>query len=308
MDENEILHALESLNLQIGEAVSSSDSIIGRRVRSVLDAFKHFDLFNLARSIRLMMPSNRPTQNPNAVNLDYAQWLSSLVHGDKSKKTVVYTCITGGYDNPQAPLYCPENVEYILFVPEDSSVCVSGWSIRKIPDSIIEKYDNTMVNRYIKLHPFDLFKDEFDVSVYVDGNLQPVSDLSYYASCIKDRVGFSAHRHSRRSCVYDEIKACRLMQKGSANNLRSYKKRLEDLGFPHGYGLIECNVLATDLSSNLAKKIYDEWWNELFDSGCMRDQVILPYVLWKNDISIDDVETMGNNVWRDTKLRGFKHN
>ena len=255
-----------------------------------------------------MMPSNRPTQNPNANNLDYAQWLASLVHGDKTKKTVVYTCITGGYDTPQAPLYYPDNVEYVMLISDNDLISAPGWSTRAIPDAIIRKFDNTMANRYIKFHPHDLFKDEFDVAVYVDGNLQPVSDLSYYASCIKNNVGISAHRHSRRSCAYDEIKVCRLMRKGNASKLQSYKEVLEEFGFPREYGLIECNVLATDLNSNLARKIYDEWWNELLNSGCMRDQVILPYILWKNDILIDDVATMGNNVWRDTKLRSFKHN
>ena len=47
--------------------------------------------------------------------------------------------------------------------------------------------------------------------------------------------------------------------------------------------------------------------NEFVESGSLRDQISLPYVLWKNNINIKQVSTLGNNVYQNSKLFKIDH-
>ena len=53
--------------------------------------------------------------------------------------------------------------------------------------------------------------------------------------------------------------------------------------------------------------LLEKWWNEFYMSESLRDQLSLPYVLWKNGYSIDQVGTLGNNVYDNTKLQITPH-
>ena len=68
------------------------------------------------------------------------------------------------------------------------------------------------------------------------------------------------------------------------------------------YILMSSLDINCDLMENYGKKLISEWWKEYcyFDSG--RDQLALPYVLWKNNIPIERVATMGYNAYRDSKI------
>ena len=78
-------------------------------------------------------------------------------------------------------------------------------------------------------------------------------------------------------------------------------------GFPLDYGLLECNVIAADLHSRLGRRIFSNWWDEFLASGSMRDQLALPYVLWKLGISFESAATMGRNAYADTKIFIAEH-
>ncbi len=77
---------------------------------------------------------------------------------------------------------------------------------------------------------------------------------------------------------------------------------------PTNYGLLECNVIVSDLKSENSAKILDEWWKEFVNSNSMRDQISLPYVLWKLKYNIEDIGNLGNNVRNNPKIQIIKHN
>ena len=50
-----------------------------------------------------------------------------------------------------------------------------------------------------------------------------------------------------------------------------------------------------------------EWWIEFNKSIVKRDQIVFPYILWKNGISINDIGCLGESVDRDGKFRKKVH-
>lgn len=71
--------------------------------------------------------------------------------------------------------------------------------------------------------------------------------------------------------------------------------------------MIECTVMVTLLESKKAKEIYNQWWDEFLKQGSLRDQLSFPFILWKNNIKISEVGTLGKNLYKNTKIRVYSH-
>lgn len=301
---NEITMALERLNKELIDLQQSQEYIKGQSICSYIHEIKQGNLKQLILKIKKKHSAKKQIvqlKRKEDVNV------STKTKNNSDKKIAVYSCITGGYDKLQEPFFYPFNIDYIMYL--SNVVCESqlGWSIRNIPDDILKLKDNSLINRYIKFHPFELLGKDYDYSIYIDGNITPVTDLTIFTEKINPEIGIAMHMHSQRNCVYDEAKACMILGKGQKANIEKQIKRYEDQGFPHNYGLLECNVIAVDLHNRNAKRIFDKWWEELMISKSGRDQLAFPYVLWTQGIEVEQVGTIGNNVFRNSKIQVHKH-
>ncbi|SEL56716.1 Protein of unknown function [Ruminococcus sp. YRD2003] len=220
------------------------------------------------------------------------------------KKIVVYTCISGKYDCGSEPRFTLNpNITYVMYTNQNIKSDI--WEIRPIPDSLSHLND-VQKNRYLKMHPHEFF-EEYDYSIYIDGNVQVISDMSGLVNVIDDSVGFAMHTHFIRDCIYQEAVACQTLKKGNAQGITDDVNRYLRERFPRHFGLLECTVFATDLHSDDSKELFDEWWNEFQISKSSRDQLSLPVVLWRNGVSIEKCGTMGNNLYRNPKFRVLSH-
>lgn len=220
------------------------------------------------------------------------------------KKIVVYSCIVGNYDSINEPIYFNDNVEYILF--SDKDIKSNFWKVRKIPTKILQYKNKTIINRYIKLHPLDFFKD-YDYSIYIDGNVKTLTDISGFVNCINKKTGIAMFRHHSRKCIYIEEKACLLQNKGNKDKIIKQIEKYKSEKFPTNYGLLEGTIIVSDLKNIKAKNLLEKWWEEFYNSESLRDQLSLPYVLWKNNYKIDDIGFLGNNIRACPKLLFFSH-
>ena len=75
---------------------------------------------------------------------------------------------------------------------------------------------------------------------------------------------------------------------------------------PHNYGLLQCNVIVREHHNEMCKKIMEEWWEE-FLKHPQRDQISLPYVLYKNKIPTNKISILGNNVYNNPSFRVILH-
>ena len=223
---------------------------------------------------------------------------------NRNIKILVYTCITGNYDNP-AQIYLKESCCDYKLITNNHNIKNNDWKIEYIPEELEKKYNNKELNRYYKMHPF--IYGEYDYSIYVDGNIDIISTVSDLEKCLNKKIGIAMHKHKDNDCVFEEAKLCRILKKGNKQKIEKLMQKYINEDMPLKYGLPECNIIMTDLKNSVSRKIFNEWWENLQKSGCERDQLIFPYVLWKNKIKTDDVMTLGNNVYRNSKFRVNTH-
>lgn len=221
-----------------------------------------------------------------------------------NERIAVYTCITGKYDNLIEPHIKPDNIDYFVVTSNEIS-SDSLW--KKIDINNFEEIKDLPDNlkcRYIKLHPYRIFK-EYKYSIYVDGNFEIYTDFSEHINRLS-KIGFSTFKHCQRKCVYEEIDACKLLHKANDSDIDKYHNRLINADMPKNYGLIETGMLVRKHNDKRCVKIMEDWWNEI-NSYIHRDQLTLPYVLYKNNVQIDEIATLGNNIRQDYSFEIVSH-
>lgn len=301
---NPYLQVIEELNCQNMDLIESEEYIEGQKVLNWKRIIKNHQVMKKIGDFFRHKKAQSVEQHAKE-NFDDTTWKRYLHLGSPDIKVVVYTCITGGYDALKEPLFKGSNTQYVMYTDNDNKCDDSKWCFYNIPD--IGELDKSHINRYIKMHPFELFASDYDFSIYIDGNVQAVSDLSVLPEMLQSEIGFSVHKHRYRDCIYDEEQVCEWKGKGNTQMMRSQMKRYMEEGFPAHFGLGECTVIVTDLRSPTARKIYDKWWEEYLHSGSYRDQLCLPYVIWKLGIKMDKICTLGNNLYRNKKIRVYSH-
>lgn len=292
---------LEYLN---NEYLSSEEYNLGKYVKYLQKLFREKKFIQLFRLLILHFSSNKKNNLKDVREKENKKiCVNNLI--TKEKKVAIYTCITGNYDKVENPIIMEKNCDYYLFT-NNNSITSDFWKITKIPDNIKELENNSKINRYIKMHPKELFPD-YDYSIYIDGNIQIVSTISQLITKINDSTGLAIHRHCSQNCIFQEVKVCRAYNKGNYKNMKNQINRYKKENFPRNYGMFECNMLISDLKNKKSEEIFDAWWEEYISSESFRDQLALPYVLWKNNFKINDVGIIGEDINKNYLLKINSH-
>lgn len=94
-----------------------------------------------------------------------------------------------------------------------------------------------------------------------------------------EKYDFATFKHAERTCIYQEIRACLAYKKDVPAVMAEQLRRYELEGYPYYNGLCETSVVARrDTAST--RTLGAMWWREI-DNGSVRDQLSLPYVLWR---------------------------
>lgn len=305
MTEKEMFGAIEQINKEKQELLNSDEYSLGASLKKYLGFLKKLDFFgfiksylNARRGLKVIRKyKNKQCEDKEVIYKEIP----------RNTKIAVYTCVTGNYDNIHTPLVKLENVDYYLLVDDYDKYkqYSSSFIVKQLPKEVINK-GNILANRYAKFHPLDFF-DDYDYSIYIDGGVRVVSDLRKIVSVCKEKTGLAMYRHSNRDDVYDEADVCLLLNRGNKDLIKKQIDRYRKEGFPSSYGLFEATLIASDLKNKNSKLLLDAWWEELIDSGSLRDQLALPYVLWKNNLSANDVGYLGNNVYDNYALDFYLH-
>ncbi|WP_081372014.1 glycosyltransferase domain-containing protein [Selenomonas ruminantium] len=237
--------------------------------------------------------------------------LDSCVYSGELPKVIVYTCITGKYDNFSEPLYKSPNCHYVA-ITDNQVDKQSNWeiiSIDRYADCIPAGLNNLQINRWIKMHPHLLFP-EYDYSIYVDGNVTIVTDIM--PIILRQHMGnkfLGIHLHYCREKIKSEANA--LLSCGKVN-YKSKKKMMEQIesyykkGYDDSVKLLEATIIVRKHNNERCIKIMEDWWTE-FISGIQRDQLSLPYVLWNNDVCMNDIYLLGDNEYANPRFFIVNH-
>ena len=198
--------------------------------------------------------------------------------------TVVYTAIYGGYDTLIDPRDPANDVDYVCFT-DDESLESDVWDIRH-PDINTDLPPN-LRNRLLKILPHE-YLQEYDYSVYIDGNVGIIKSLSPLIDRYRDEM-FAAPAHSNRDCVYEEAKECIRLEKGEISSIRRQIDAYEKAGLPRYTGLTANRLLLRQHNDPAVRHLMTEWWMQL-EKYSSRDQLSLPFVLWEHDFDITIIE------------------
>lgn len=220
-------------------------------------------------------------------------------------RIAVYTVIFGTYDLLKEPYVVPDNCDFFVItdreVREDSvwkKVNCDRWYDILKDKSPVEK------NRFFKMNPHMIFP-RYKFSMYVDGSIQIISDLTPLIYKMgQAKMAFFCH--PGRDCVFDELKVLRINRKIDKERYREYLRYLKQEKMPAHFGMVECGIIVREHNSSECIELMEKWW-QMFCKFVKRDQVLLPYILWRNKRTINDVAVLGLNIRKYYGIRVEEH-
>ena len=201
------------------------------------------------------------------------------------KKGVVYTCITGGYDDLRDHDFINQEWDYICFT-DDLSIDKDGNSKWQVRGFCFDELDDVRNQRWHKLHPHILFS-EYQKSIYIDANINILDSKIFDTvdEIIYKEKPIAIRAHPERDCLYDELIVCIELGKDNEAIMRSQVELIRADGFPEKFGLFETNIIYRDHHDKLVKTLMEDWWWWIKNYS-RRDQLSLTYVAWKNNATI----------------------
>lgn len=191
---------------------------------------------------------------------------------------VCYTCIVGPYDTLKEVEVVNDNVDYICFT--DQPFQSKTWQIRPIPDDL-KMLSNVKKQRIVKICPHR-YLSEYDISVWVDGNITVKGDIEKFVSQYDlEENCFYSRIHPIRKCIYEEAQACIKLGKDTHRKVEAQIERYRAEGYPANIGMVETCVLLRKHNDVKCILVDNAWGSELL-LGSHRDQLSFNYVCWKS--------------------------
>ena len=200
--------------------------------------------------------------------------------------TLIYTIITGNYDNIKQPLVIEEGVEYILYTNNSEIKDAGAWEVVQIPSEQwlgrTERENNILLSRKVKMLPHKYLPKECELSIYMDADMLIKGPLTELLKDLHEETLFAACRHSYCSSVREEIED--LVAKGMVNETQVQQQwqRYVEWGFNDNMGISENGLLIRRHNDASVAQLMELWWTE-YQSGCLRDQVSLMPCMYRTD-------------------------
>jgi Protein of unknown function (DUF616) len=196
-------------------------------------------------------------------------------------KVVVYTAVTNDYDNLLAPTIKVPGWSYICFT-DDTYTEKTGWEVRPLQQNGL---DPVRLSRLPKIlaHCFLL---DYDVSIWIDANIEITGNLQEFCALAlaQANIAFFCHGYGNRS-VAAEIFALFWYGKARLRSMFPQYLRYRAKGFPDNAGVIpEGGIIVRRHHDPCVRAAMEQWWFE-FLRYTPRDQISLPYIIWRNSMN-----------------------
>ena len=193
----------------------------------------------------------------------------------------VITSIFGGKDNLREIKEKVDGIDYFCF--SDQNFNSEIWTVvQNNGFSNRLEYKNRINAKVFKVLPF-LFLPNFDYYIWIDGNHGSKGDLKKLISEMEDSgKPIALFKHSERSCVYQELDVCRQFAIDNQSYLNSQELFYKELGYPENNGLYELPCFSFKKTPQTINLMLS-WWEQI-NMFSSRDQISLPFCLWKANI------------------------
>lgn len=205
---------------------------------------------------------------------------------------VVYSCVTGDYDNIVETIVGSEaesapNTRYVLFhdkarLPYKLKSVNTTWDVKPL------SYTGPCRRRTARWHKVNshvLFPDA-SFTLWIDGTQRFLPGVNPYRDIVlpteADSLDIFTFKHPERTCVYQELKACCRLKKDNELLMQQQVERYRKNSYPPYNGMVEtaCVLRRKSVKVNTFNR---EWWSELARHS-FRDQLSFNYVAWSLSI------------------------
>lgn len=237
-------------------------------------------------------------------NKNYLSVGETLYRNHHNDRIAVYTSVFGTYDNLFEPQSFADNIDY-YFVSEEKPFELKKYMWLDAKSFLPKEIENPIEkNRYIKMHPHILFP-QYQYSIYVDGNVEVLQDLSAFIQ--KSKTGISVFRHPYRDDIYLEALAVVNASRAKAKAVKIQMEKYICEGFPEAYGLVEMRIIAREHNNPVCISVMEAWWEEFRATDTKRDQLSFMYTMWKQGMGLEDLFLLGNNMRKFEYIKVHDH-
>jgi hypothetical protein len=200
--------------------------------------------------------------------------------------TVLYACTDLAYDQIFTPVAMTPGVDFVLFADRRPRF-VRGWEWRPLPPEVAG-LSPTMANRFAKFFPHKILP-EAELSIYVDANTLMLADLGpLVAEFRASGADIGLFPHKQRFDIFEEFEFARKVGKVPPDDAA---KGAAQLAFYRAEGLPEAHLFTENAiifrrhGSPKLEAAMELWWQQM-QTYTRRDQLSLPYVLFKSDLAV----------------------
>lgn len=199
---------------------------------------------------------------------------------------VLYTCLIQDYDELMPIHHMEPDWDYVCFTDDEALLrneFYNGWEMHKADNP--KNLDPTRLNRWYKVHPHLLFP-EYEESIYIDSNINILTRFLYDLASSRNQK-ILLPKHFSAPNIYEHFHWAMASGIDDKKILQQQKQFYVKEGFPESIGLGENNILYRKHNLPEMIQLMEDWWNMIVQYS-KRDQLSLAYVMWKNNIIIDD--------------------
>lgn len=202
---------------------------------------------------------------------------------------IVYTAITGRCRDRLQEIKAPPDldrrpVRFLCFT-DSITEAPAGWELLPLP---WEHDDPRRAARYAKVLPHVVLPLGSRYSLWHDGSHNLIANPWDLADkYLNDVTCFATFLHPQRLLVMEEVAACKRLKKDRPQVLDDAYAMMRRYGFPDEPGVSQFDPPLLETSAVLrrhfdqgARDLAEDWW-ELITTGSVRDQVSLPFALWR---------------------------
>jgi hypothetical protein len=224
-------------------------------------------------------------------------------------RACIYTAICGGYDDlkpqPEQTIPC----DFVCFTDEPARFAGAGWRTVPLEWGAADGHPPWLRAKFPKVMPHAAFEEargvlgepgglRYDYTIWVDASVRILRpELAERMIAAAGDTGMALVRHPERDCVYGEVEASFgpwTAHKHAGAPLREQAAHYRAEGYPERNGLYSGGVVARDMGSERVRAVDEAWWAEIL-RWSTKDQVSLPYALWRLGARVGAVEL---DLWR----------
>ena len=205
-------------------------------------------------------------------------------------KIAVITSIFGTAQNLHDPKVSFDSADYYAFVDRHHD-CSVWKQIQSVPFSLDDKYKGRRDAKIYKIIPH-LFLPDYDYWIWVDPTHEPIVDPKVICAMLGDK-DIGVFKHGERQCAYEEAAEILRLNIDHPHLVKAQDTYYRSEGFPQGHSLYELPVSVRKNTPTI-QSMNMKWW-ELICRYSSRDQISLPFVMWKMGITPHLFEGYANN-------------